>query len=214
MPRAPFVIDPQSPYHLTARSNNRDWYSLPLSVVWTIYSDYLAFLYYAFGVRIHSFVLMNNHFHLVASFPDGNLSASMNYFMRETSRVIGFESRRINHVYGARIFRSCLTSNQAFEHVYKYVYRNPVEAGLCQRVESYRYSSLAGLLGQIALTFPVQEDTLLFGSVNLEHHLEWLNTAPQNDRREAVRLALRQPQFRLPKEKSSRRPHPLERERL
>lgn len=213
MPRKPFIIDSASPYHLVARSNNRDWFSIPLSEVWTIFSDYLSFIHFAYGVRIHAFVLMQNHFHLIARFPNGNLSSSMNYFMRETSRVIASESNRINHVFGARVFRSRLHSNLYFEHAYKYVYRNPIEAGACSRVEDYAFSTFRGLLGIDKIGIPVEEDTLLFESGNFESHIEWLNSAPHPEAREAVRYALTRPHFKLPKMKSSKRLHWLENER-
>jgi len=213
MPRAKFIVDPSSPYHLAARSNNRDWFSVPLDRVWTIYSDYLWFIRFAYRIRVHAFVLMNNHFHLIASFPEGNLSDSMNYFMRETSRVIAFESRRINHVYGARIFRSRLSSFHYFQHAYKYVYRNPVEAGLCERVEDYRFSTLNGLLGLSHLLIPIEGDALLFDSHQFGVHLEWLNTSPSAESRDDVRKALMKPSFTLPKLASSRRTHPLESDR-
>lgn len=210
MPRLPFTQNPNTPYHLAARSNNRDWFAIPLSQVWTIFCDYLWFVHHAHKVRIHSFVLMHNHFHLIASFPDGNLSSAMNYLMRETSRVLAFESQRINHVYGARVFRSCLGSNHYFEHAYKYVYRNPVEAGLCQRVEEYPFSTLSGLLGQHRLQVPVEQDALLFDAQNFRSHLEWLNTAPSIEDRNAVGAALRRAQFKLPNGKTTNRMSPLE----
>lgn len=213
MPRKPFTPDPSLPYHVSARSNNRDWFSLPMEEVWTLYSDYLAFLSRAFSARIHSFVLMNNHFHMLARFPDNNMSEAMNYFMRETSRAIGFESRRINHVYGGRFFRSCLVSNHYFEHAYKYVYRNPVEAGLCDLVEEYKFSSLHGLLGHSRVTFPLEEDSMLFESYDLNSLFTWLNTPPSEESKEAVRWGLKQSNFKLPKVSFSKKPNPLEVER-
>ena len=200
---------PEFPYHLSARSNGRDWFSIELETVWLIMSNYLYFIHHAYGVRIHSFVLMNNHFHLIASFPNGNLSEALNYFIRETSRSIGVDSNRINHVFGTRTFRSCISSTRYFEHAYKYVYRNPVEAGLCERVEQYPFSTIQGLFGLAHSTIPIEEDTLMFDQPS-EVNLLWLNTAPDEESRQTIRKALRAPEFHLPNKKSTNRRHPLE----
>ncbi len=118
----------------------------------------LYFVSHAFNLRVHAFVLMNNHFHLIVRTPDGNLSDAMRYFMRETSREITFVSGRINQTYGSRFHRSLLHSPLYYLHAYKYLYRNPVEAGLCELVEEYKFSSLQGLLGETWLDVPVRED--------------------------------------------------------
>src|ERR1700722_3120799 len=130
MPRQIMVADPSCPYHISARSNNRDWFALPTAQVWEITGRYLYFLHHVFEVRILAFVLMSNHFHLLARFPLANISEVMQYFMRETSRCISFESNRINHVYGNRFFRSRIVGYHYFTHAYKNIHRHPFEAAL------------------------------------------------------------------------------------
>ena len=198
------------PYHVSARTNNADWFNLEMEQVWDIMGRYLFFIHHAFNVKIHSFVLMNNHFHLIISTPENNLSAAMNYFMRETSRVIAQESGRINHIYGGPFFRSHIRNFHYFTHAYKYVYRNPVEAKLSTTVEAYPYSTLHGLFGLKKMIIPMCEDTLLFDS-NLKT-LEWLNEKPPVERREMIRRALRKESFSFPQEPHSREAHPLETE--
>lgn len=148
-------------------------------------------------------------YHLVASFPQANLSEAMNYFMRETSRVIGFESDRINHVYGGRVFRSRLTSFHHYQNVYKYVYRNSVQAKICDFVEAYPFSTIHGLLGFSGLQIPIEEDTLFF-STGAEETSKWLNRRVEPDDVDAIRKALRHPDFQLPSDPKTRRMHKLE----
>lgn len=209
MPRRRFTCDPEASYHLSARSNNRDWFALPPSLMWRILSDYLYLVHMTYEVRIHSFVLMGNHFHLLARFPRGNLSEAMNYFQRETSRVIGYESERINHVYGSRIFRTRICRYHDFRNVYKYVYRNPVRAGICARVEDHEFSTLHSLLGRSALSLPVEDDKLLFDTGTTQI-MDWLNTPTTAEDWESMRYALSRRDFKLPKVKSNRRANPLE----
>jgi REP element-mobilizing transposase RayT len=170
--------------------------------------NYLHFLHFVYQVRIHSFVLMPNHFHMIATFPDANLGQAMNYFMRETSREISRASGRENHLYGTRVFRSALSTFHYFTHAYKDVYRNPIEARLSLRVESYPFSTLQSLLGLKHGMTPLEEDALLFDDVELQ--LSWLNRCPDLESRTAVKNGLRRQEFQLAPNRKSRRPSELE----
>ena len=173
--------------------------------------NYLHFLNRAYEIKIHSFVLMPNHFHLILRNPQSNLSEAMNYFMRETSRQIARESGRINQVYGARFHRSLITTEKYFYQAYKYVYRNPVRAQICSQVQDYPYSTIAGVIGLRKLNIPIEEDTLLFSGDNFnEGILDWLNRHPNPKHEKDIQLALRRRVYDLPREKNSKDPSPLE----
>lgn len=169
---------------------------------------HLYFLVFAFDVHVHAFVLMANHFHLLARFPRQNLSDGMAYFLRETSRELTRTSKRINHTYSSRFFRVSIGNPLYYLHCYKYVYRNPVEAGLAHRTEEYRWSTLRGLLGFERIAIPLAEDNTLFS--NVEGTLRWLNQAPEVEDWEAVRKAIRKREFKLGKAANKREPHSLE----
>jgi putative transposase len=196
------------PYHISARCNNKEWFDLPLSEVWIIMENNLFLLHHGFQFQIHSFVLMSNHFHMIARTPNGNLSAGMNYFMRETSRQIAYLSNRINHVYGGRFHRTLITCPLYYLHAYKYVYRNPVEAGIVDDVCAYPYSTLHGLVGLANLHVPVCYDDTLFS--NFAGTLLWLNTKPHEQTREEIRKALKKATFSLALDRSTQKPSKLE----
>lgn len=170
-------------------------------------TDQLYFLHHAFQVEILSFVLMSNHFHLLARFPLANISAALNYFMRETSRRIGAEAGRINQTYGGRFHRCLIKSYHYYLNAYKYVYRNPVEAGICGLPIEYPYSTLPALLGQAKTIVPVQEDLTLFS--DLVGTMRWLDRTPTPESYERMRKALRHPVMKFATD-SSGSPNPLE----
>jgi putative transposase len=207
MPKLPFHCSTEFPYHITARSINKDWFEMPMDDVWMIMSYYLYFIHHAFHIEIRAFVLMSNHFHLIAKSPNGNLSLAMNYFMRETSRSITKVAGRINQTYGSRFFRSLIDDDRHFLTVYKYVYRNPVESGMTSSVEDYKYSTLNGLLGRSHLLVPVQEDAILFSDI--VGTLKWLNTEPLMGSTDAVRKALKKQIFKISTDSNHKRIHPL-----
>ena len=211
MPRKIVPIIPEYPYSISARCINKEWFSIPIDEVWKVMEDYLYFISFAFNFKIKSFVLMSNHFHMIAQAPDGNLSEAMNYFMRETSRVIGKKAGRINQVYGGRYYRSMISSDHYYSHAYKYIYRNPVEAGLTYCVLEYPYSTLNRMVRKGELFVPVEYDNILFD--NYESTLTWLNEAPSAEHYQIVKNALKKSEFKLPKDMDSKRLHVLENER-
>lgn len=158
---------------------------------------HLYFVHHGFGAQIHSFVLMSNHFHLLMSTPMANVSETMGYFMRETSRAITRSSGRINQTYGGRYFRCLIGSHHHFLNAYKYFYRNPVEAQVVKRAEDYPYSTLHGLLGRSKLLVPVREDSFLFDDLN--GTLAWINRDVDRGDWECVRKALHRRSFRMSK---------------
>lgn len=199
------------PYHVTCRCINREWFNLSMDQVWKIFSHQLYFARHAFNIRIHSFVLMSNHYHLIVSTPQINLSEAMAYFQREVSRDLNREGNRINQTFGSR-YRPCLLNTEHyFLNAYKYVYQNPIRAGLVKTAEAYPYSTLHGLMGRAHLIIPVEEDTILFGG-DLSLNLKWINNASSVEDSEAMRKALRREVFALPRDLKNSLPHRLESE--
>jgi REP element-mobilizing transposase RayT len=202
MPRKTVPLSVDFPYHVTARCINREWFRIPMPEVWRLMEDYLFFITQAYGVEVLSFVLMTNHFHLLVRAPQGNLSEAMNYFMRETSRRIGEMAGRINQTYGSRFHRTLVSDPYYYQSVYKYVYRNPVEAGLCWRAEDYPYSTLHGLIGRTKLNFDIAYDSTLFFSY--EETLRWVNEAQKPDELIAIKSGLSKAIFELAAQRSGR----------
>ncbi len=209
MPRKKLYRTSDLPYHITARCSNQEWFDLPMPEVWRIFSMYLFFISRAYSVQIHSFVLMSNHFHMLATTPEANIDEAMNYLLREVSKRIAEKSERTNQIFGGPYYWSIIKNNIYYQHAYKYVYRNPVHAGLCRRVEEYPYSTLPGLLGMRYLDIPVIDNQNLIqntGSV-----LSWLNQEYQEEDRLSIKSALKHREFCFPQDKSSKSPfHHLE----
>jgi putative transposase len=196
MPRKRFFPTDQFPYHVTARSHRREWFSLPMDKVWDIFCRYLYFITLAYGVRIHSFVLMSNHFHMLLTTPNANLDEAMNYFMREVAKAINSESQQTNQVFGGPYHWTVIKNRTYYRHAYKYVYRNPIEVGLCHLAHRYPYSTLPGILGLDRLPFPAFDNMGIIS--NPGPQLEWLNSPfPQPGFLEEIRNAMKKFEFNL-----------------
>ena len=200
------------PYHVSARTPNRELFKLPMNVVSEIMQDYLYLTKKIYNIRIHAFVLMPNHFHSIITTPDLNIGPSMNYLLRESSKEQNRYSGRINQTWGGPYHKTLVNTYHYYMNVYKYIYRNPVRARLCDRVEEYPYSTLSGLCGNSKLIIPLEEDTLLFDPEFNMRTFRWLNT-PSCPKDEAeVRRALRRNVFELPLDRQTRLTSHLEKD--
>lgn len=205
------TLTSEFPYHITSRCINREWFQIPLHDVWKIFCDYLYYTHLVHNLRIHAFVLMNNHFHLIASTPSANIGEAMCCLLTKVSCEISRQSGRINQTFGGPYFSSVLSSELYYEHAYKYVYRNPVDAGIEKCVHRYQYSTLNGILGESRLLFPIEEDRLLTES--FEKTIQWLNQGYQDGNRQVIKNALKRNEFKISNDRKSRKPHPLEHSR-
>lgn len=200
------------PYHVSARCINKEWFSNDLDEIWRVFQDQLYFISMAFNVKIHAFLLMNNHFHLLISTPNANLPESMHWLMKETSREINRISQRENQVWGGRYYRTIIESPHYYLHAYKYLYINPLRAGICSDVLDYPFHTIQSLLGNRYCTIPVFDNTLFY--MGVESCIRWLNTMPEEKRMLEVQRALKKRKFKLSKDRSSGKPSYLEKSPL
>lgn len=202
--RTPVPKSDVFPFHVSARTPNRELFRVSMKDAWSIMEDYLFLTQTTYGLKIHAFVLMLNHFHMLVSTPRLNLGSAMNFFLRETSKEQNRLSGRINQNWGGPYHKTLVNSYQYYMNVYKYIYRNPVRARFCDRVEEYPFSTINGLCGKSKLIIPLEEDTLLFDPEFNVKTFRWLNT-PSCPKDEAeIKRALRRSVFELPLDREKR----------
>jgi putative transposase len=194
MARAKAILQSEFPYNIGARCINREWFNIPMERVWEIFCQELTRTSEEHQLLIHSFVLMSNHYHLIASTPNANISVCMQQFMTRTSRRLTREGNRINETFAGRHYKCILQHPNYILNTYKYNYRNPVAAGICERVEHYPFSTLHGKLKLSKLLVPVLEDVNLIGDPI--GTLNWLNTAPSSEIQESMRTGFKHQYFK------------------
>lgn len=191
MPRKKLIRTDQFPYHVTTRSNNKDWFKLSLDRVWNISQEGLAYAHKLCPVEIHAFVLMSNHYHLLVSTPQANIDCFMRAFNKYFSDSINTYSGVINHKFGGPYNWSVVSKKEYLFNVYRYIFQNPVKAGMTLSCEEYPYSSLHGALSG---TSGLVEYRPHFDD-GFEHWLEFLNRVDLRES-EIIRRGLRRGDFR------------------
>lgn len=175
MPRKNLIRSQIHPYHVTTRSNNKEWFTLSMPQMWKICLDGLKRANERHPVKIHAFVLMQNHYHLMLTTPDANVDKFMYELNYHISRTVRIRTKRINHVFGQRYKWSLIETRGYHLNVIRYVYQNPLKKNLAIRCEDYPYSTLFYYVRKIDLGFPLTEP--LMGESPLV--LDWFNQRAQ-----------------------------------
>jgi putative transposase len=95
----------------------------------------------ALGWRCLSYCLMRNHVHLLIETPRGNLAIGMQRVHGEYARYFNERHGLTGHVFQGRYGSRRVDSDAQLVLTAAYIALNPVEAGLCERAEAWRWSS-------------------------------------------------------------------------
>jgi len=101
------------------------------------------------GFRIHAYVLMGNHYHLLVETPQANLAKGMGWLQNAYTRRINTRHRLWGHLFGDRYKSILVEPGNCFWAMMDYIHLNPVRAGMIKEadgVENYSWSSLKAYL--------------------------------------------------------------------
>jgi putative transposase len=148
MARLPRLTIPGYPHHIIQRGNNRQ----PIFASSPDYESLLSMLEEnarKFGVAIHAYVLMSNHFHLLAT-PE--TAQSIPHMMQAVGRryVRYFNQRqgRTGTLWEGRYKSTLIQSERYLLACMAYIDLNPVRGGLAADAASYPWSSHDHYIGR------------------------------------------------------------------
>jgi putative transposase len=141
MPRKPRFHLPGVPQHVLQRGNNRQACFFA-EADYLYYLDALRTAAAKFGGRIHAYVLMTNHVHLLMT-PDrdNTVSEVMQSLGRRYVRYVNKAYRRSGTLWEGRFKASLIQSEQYLLTCSRYIELNPVRAGMVKHPGEYRWSS-------------------------------------------------------------------------
>ena len=136
---------PGGRYHVTARGNER-------KAIYRAEADRAHFLRLLgqlaerFGLRVHAYVLMDNHFHLLVETPEANLSRAMQWLNVSYSLWFNRRHDRAGHLFQGRFKAVVVEDDAGWQEVARYAHLNPVRiAGLALDKRRRRAASRLGL---------------------------------------------------------------------
>jgi len=102
------------------------------------------------GWRVHSYVLMGNHYHMLLETPEPNLSTGMQWLQSTYTIRHHVKHRLRGHLFQGRYKAIPVDGEDGtyFRTVSDYIRLNPARAGLArERLLDYRWSSFPALVG-------------------------------------------------------------------
>ncbi len=147
---------PGALYHITNRGNERK----------SIFKDdidrreslkILSRSIETYGIVLHGFVLMKNHWHLLAHTPLGNLSEFMRHFNITYTSHYNRRHQRVGHLYQGRYKSFLVEADSYLSQVSRYIHLNPVRVANMKTVPAseqlhflwnYKWSSLPGYINK------------------------------------------------------------------
>ena len=148
MARLPRLIVPGYPNHIIQCGNNRHAIVASLAD----YEMLLALLHenaQKFGVSVHAYVLMTNHFHLLAtSETDEGLPSMMQAVGRRYVRYFNDVQGRSGTLWEGRYRSTLIQADRYLLACMAYMDLNAVRAGLVREAKDYPWSSHGHYIGQ------------------------------------------------------------------
>jgi putative transposase len=146
MPRAPRIQVAGGVYHVTSRGNRRQATFLDTDDhrfhLWCL--DRAAA---RFEWRIHDFVHMTNHFHMLLTTANANLSQGMQWLNGLYAQVFNARHSLTGHLFQGRFHSELVEDEGHLLESSRYDVLNPVRAGLCDHPLAWRWSSCRATVG-------------------------------------------------------------------
>ena len=141
MPRLPRLSPVGIPQHIIQRGNNRQvCFNNDEDI--SVYANWLFDYSKKYAVRIHAWVFMTNHVHLLATpWEEGGVSKMMQSLGRYYVRYLNQTYRRTGKIWEGRFKSSLVESSEYLLQCYRYIELNPVRAGMVQDPADYPWSS-------------------------------------------------------------------------
>lgn len=139
MPRKP-RIDMSGFHHIINRGVNRQ----NIFLCDDDKSEFLRILEFARGtyhLTIHSFCIMDNHYHLLVETCKPNLSLAVRYINSQYAIYFNKKMERVGPLWQGRFKSWYVLGDEYLYLLIRYIEMNPVKAGLVKRVAKYPFSS-------------------------------------------------------------------------
>ncbi|MCP4600207.1 MAG: hypothetical protein GY847_06670 [Proteobacteria bacterium] len=174
MPRPPRLDYPGARHHVMNRGARRE----PVFFDDNYCAEFLslvAVLPERFGIRVHAYALMPNHFHLLLESMRGRLSDGMQYV--GSHFVQWFNSHRKawdGPVFKGRFHSKEVIYEEHWHHLLAYLHLNPVRANLVKNINRSRWTSHGGYAGKENVPEWLTIDDLLQGYGSQSGYIEYV----------------------------------------
>ena len=175
MPRRP-RIDMVGNYHIVNRGVDK-------RVIYKNEEDFHCFLELlcsaslVYEVKVHSYVLMSNHYHLLIETSKDNLSKYMKHINASYAIYFNKKYKRSGHLWQGR-FKSWYVTDEAYLYaLVAYIEYNPIKAKMIKKLGQYKYSSYLAFSEQEEVIECLKESFVFKMYENVNERLEFIEYA-------------------------------------
>lgn len=125
-----------------------------------------------FGIEIHAYCLMGNHYHLLVKTPKGNLGRAMRHINGVYTQKYNFLKKTDGALFRGRYKAILIEASSYLLEVSRYIHRNPVELKkpLVQDLSNYIWSSYPSYTKSVTIpAWLIRDD--IYGELNVLHPL-------------------------------------------
>jgi putative transposase len=147
MPRAPRIQASDVLYHVGSRAVDKQPIFGVVPFDREYFLDLVAKVVRVYGVRVHAYCVMGNHFHLVLDTPLANLSEAMRDLKSGYAQWFNTYKPREGALFERRFWHRIPRHESYVYELARYVALNPVRAGVVRSPEEWPWSSYAATAG-------------------------------------------------------------------
>ncbi len=136
---------PGAVYHIISRGNERREIFLDDGDRLK-FLDMLADYHDRFGILVHCYVLMDNHYHIAIETPQGNLLKVMHGLNSGYTGYFNRKYNRIGHLFQGRYKAIIVDKENYLLELSRYIHLNPVRSHMVEKPEEYAWSSYSGYI--------------------------------------------------------------------
>jgi REP element-mobilizing transposase RayT len=149
MPRLPRIQFPNAFYHIINRGKDRK-NIFHNERYFQLFLDLIAKSHEKYGIIIHAYCLMTNHYHLLIETPNSNISDAMKYINGIYAQKYNFYKKEDGSPFNGRYKAILVDDANYLATLNKYIHRNPIEIKSCnklvQNLSDYKWSSYRAYL--------------------------------------------------------------------
>ncbi|MDD3323681.1 MAG: transposase [Sulfurospirillaceae bacterium] len=108
--------------------------------------EFMALVSKEYKFNIHSFCLMNNHYHILVENKKENLSQGMRQLNSQYASYFNKRYGRTGHLWQGRYNSWYVMDEKYLFTLFRYIESNPLKAKLSERIGEYKYCASYGIL--------------------------------------------------------------------
>lgn len=110
--------------------------------------EYLEMASDRFLIRIHTYCLMTNHYHLLVETPHANLSQAIKWINVGYAVYFNRKRNRRGHLFQGRYKALLVEADAYLKHLSRYIHLNPLRANMVKELHAYKWSSYPAFIGK------------------------------------------------------------------